>query len=122
MIAATIRTGAPKSVEKMIPMIGMAMRAPSSPSQSSWLWCRLTVVLGTEMLKWRFNFLETLRSMESSSSGVAATAGEMFAPALAVATAVAETAGVGDCPKAGRASTIEQRQVKIANFIVVLCE
>ena len=28
MIAATIRTGAPNRVEKMIPMIGMAMNAP----------------------------------------------------------------------------------------------
>ena len=82
----------------------------------------MTLEEGTVTLKWRFNFFETLRSMESSSSGVAATAGEMFAPALAVATAVAETAGVGVCPKAGRASAIEQRQVKMANFIVVLWE
>ena len=75
-------------------------------------------------LKCRFNFFETLRSIESSSSGVALTAGEMLAPALADATAVAETEaegpGVGDWPNAGRASAIEQRQVKIAAFIVVL--
>jgi hypothetical protein len=62
--------------------------------------------------------------MESSSSGVALTAGEMLAPALAEATAVpeAEGAGVGDWPNAGQASAIEQRQVKIAVFIVVLWE
>jgi len=76
------------------------------------------------MLKWRFNFLETLRSIESSSSGVAATAGEMFAPALVVATAVEETdgagAGVEVCPNTGRRSANEARQVKIAVFIVGL--
>ena len=74
------------------------------------------------MLKWCFNFFETLRSIESSSSGVAAAVGEMLAAALAVATAEAETAGVGVCPNAGKASAIEQRQVKIAVFIVVLWE
>jgi len=50
----------------------------------------------------------------------------MFAPALAEATAVEETegegAGVGVCPNAGKASAIEQRQVKIAVFIVFLWE
>jgi hypothetical protein len=50
----------------------------------------------------------------------------MLAPALAEATAVFETeaegAGVGDCPSTGQASAIEQRQVKIAVFIVILCE
>ena len=81
---------------------------------------------GVVMLKWRRSFFETLRSIESSSSGVAVTAGEMFAPALAEATAVDETdgegAGVEVCPNAGRASAIEQRQVKITVFISVLCE
>jgi len=47
------------------------------------------------MLKWRFSFFETLRSIESSSSGVAVAAGEMFAPPLAEATAVEETEGDG---------------------------
>src|ERR1043166_7480599 len=42
----------------------------------------------------------------------------MFAPALAEVTAVEEAEGVGDCPNAGRTSAIEQRQVKIAVFIV----
>jgi len=46
----------------------------------------------------------------------------MLAPALADAMAVAETAGVGDWPNAGKASAIEQRQVKIVVFIVVLWE
>jgi len=73
-------------------------------------------------LKWRFSFLETLRSIESSSSGVAEAAGEILAPALAEATAVEDTEGVGDCPNATQASAIEQRQVKIADFIVVLWE
>ena len=82
----------------------------------------MTLDEGVVMLKWRFNFLETLRSIESSSSGVAVAAGEIFAPALAEATAVDETEGAGDCPKAGRASAIEQRQVKMAVFIVVLWE
>jgi hypothetical protein len=78
------------------------------------------------MLKWRFSFFETLRSMESSSSGVALAAGEMLAPALAEATAVAETegegAGVWDWPNAVKASAIEQRQVKIVVFIRVLLQ
>ena len=78
------------------------------------------------MLKCRFSFLETLRSIESSSSGVTEAAGEMLAPALAEATAVEETegagAGVEDWPNAVQASAIEQRQVKIAVFIVVLWE
>jgi hypothetical protein len=64
--------------------------------------------------------------MESSSSGVALTAGEMLAPALAEATAVAETdgdgAGVGVWPNAGKKSAIEKRQVKIVVFIRVLWE
>src|SRR5205807_5146342 len=68
-------------------------------------------------LKWRLSFLETLRSIESSSSGVALAAGEMLAPALAEATAVADTAGVGDWPNAVRASAIEPRQLKIVVFI-----
>src|SRR3954447_3129538 len=105
MIAATIRTGAPNNVEKIMPTIGMAMSAPSSTSKS---WSERSRWLGDERvtLQWRRNFLETLRSMESSSSGVALTAGEMLAPALAEATAVpeAEGAGVGDCPNAGQAS------------------
>ena len=62
--------------------------------------------------------------MESSSSGVALTAGEMLAPALAEATAVAEAegegAGVGDWPNAVQARAIELRQVKIVVFIVSL--
>jgi hypothetical protein len=74
--------------------------------------------------KCRFNFLDTLRSIESSSSGVALTAGEMLAPALAEATAVAETegegAGVGVWPNAVKTSAIEQRQVKIVVFIGIL--
>ena len=78
------------------------------------------------MLKWRFSFFETLRSIESSSSGVALAAGEMLAPALAEAMAVAETegdgAGVEDWPNAVKASAIEQRQVKIVVFIRVLWE
>jgi hypothetical protein len=78
------------------------------------------------MLKCRFSFLETLRSIESSSSGVALAAGEMLAPALAEATAVAETlgegAGVGVWPNAVKASAIEPRQVKIVVFIGVLWE
>jgi hypothetical protein len=74
------------------------------------------------MLKWRFNLRETLRSIESSSSGVALAAGEMLAPALAEATAVAETAGVGDWPNAGKKRAIEKRQVKIVVFIRVLWE
>src|ERR1051325_3192362 len=121
MMAATIKTGAPNNVEKIMPTIGIAMSAPSSTSKSRSWWRspdeRLTV-------KWRFSFLETLRSMESSSSGVALTAGEMLAPAEAEATAVpeAEGAGVGDWPNAGQAGAIEQRQVKIAVFIVVLWE
>ena len=86
----------------------------------------MVVTLGPLMLKWRFNFLVTLRSMESSSSGVALTAGEMLAPALAEATAVpdaeGEGAAVGDWPNAVKKSAIEQRQVKIAVFIVVLLE
>ncbi|MEY2574208.1 MAG: hypothetical protein QOJ87_2421 [Verrucomicrobiota bacterium] len=74
------------------------------------------------MLKWRFNLRETLRSIESSSSGVALAPGEMLAPALAEATAVAETAGVGDWPNAGKKRAIEKRQVKIVVFIRVLWE
>jgi hypothetical protein len=81
---------------------------------------------GEVTLKWRRSFLETLRSIESSSSGVALTAGEMLAPALAEATAVAETegegAGVGDWPNAGKKSAIEKRQVKIVVFIGILWE
>jgi len=76
------------------------------------------------MLKCRFSFFETLRSIESSSSAVEVSAGEMLAPALAEATAVEETdgegAGVGDWPNAGRASAIEQRLAKIAVFIVIV--
>ena len=68
-------------------------------------------------LKWRLSFLETLRSIESSSSGVALAAGEMLAPALPEATAVADTAGVGDWPNPVRASAIEPRQLKIVVFI-----
>lgn len=49
----------------------------------------------------------------------------MLAPALAEATAVAETegegSGVGVWPKAVETSAIEQRQVKMAVFIGVLC-
>src|SRR5438067_2956874 len=75
---------------------------------------------GLVTLKWRFSFFETLRSIESSSSGVALAAGEMPAPALAEATAVAETDGAGDWPNAVQTSAIEQRQAKIAVFIVVL--
>jgi hypothetical protein len=79
---------------------------------------------GVEMLKCRFNFRETLRSIESSSSGVPETVGATLAPALAETTAVDETegegAGVGDWPNAVRTSAIEQRQVKIAVFIVIL--
>jgi len=77
------------------------------------------------MLKCRLSFFETLRSIESSSSAVEVSAGEMLAPALAEATAVEETdgegAGVGDWPNAGRASAIEQRLAKIAVFIVIVC-
>lgn len=77
-------------------------------------------------LKCRFNFFETLRSIESSSSGVALTPGEMLAPALALATAVEEIdgegAGVGDCPTVVKTSATEQRQVRIVVFIVVLWE
>jgi len=63
--------------------------------------------------------------MESSSSGVAETAGEMLAPALAEATAVPDAvgdgAGVGDdWPNAVQTRAIEQRKVKIVVFIVVL--
>lgn len=77
------------------------------------------------MLKWRFSFFETLRSIESSSSGVAlAAAGEMFAPALAEATAVEEAEGDGGggeaWPNTVKASAIEKRQVKIVVFIVIL--
>jgi hypothetical protein len=104
----------------------MAMSAPSSTLKSSLLW-RLLVTVTPEGLvteKWRFNFLETLRSIESSSSGVALTAGEMLAPALAEATAVAETegegAGVVDWPNAVKTSAIEQRQLKIVVFIGIL--
>jgi hypothetical protein len=43
---------------------------------------------GLVMLNFREVFRFTLFSMESSSSGVAETAGEMLAPALAEATAV----------------------------------
>jgi hypothetical protein len=50
----------------------------------------------------------------------------MVAPALAEATAVAEADGdgaaVGDWPSAVQTSAIEERQVKIVNFIVVLWE
>ena len=77
-----------------------------------------------ETRKCRRSFLLTLLSMESSSSGVALTAGEMLAPALAEATAVAEAegegAGVGDWPNAVQARAIELRQVKIVVFIVSL--
>jgi hypothetical protein len=102
------------------------MSAPSSTLKSSSLWRLLvTVTPGVVLIeKCRFNFLDTLRSMESSSSGVALTAGEMLAPALAEATAVAETegegAGVEACPNAVKTSAIEQRQVKIVVFIGVL--
>src|SRR4051812_46763825 len=129
MIAATISTGAPNKVEKMIPTIGIAISAPSSTSKSPPSWCRWfrsIVIVGPmlEGLKCRRSFLFTLRSMESSSSGVALTAGEMLAPALAEATAVAETegegAGVGDWPNAVKARAIELRQVKIVVFIVSL--
>src|SRR3954465_361245 len=131
MMAATISTGAPNKGEKMIPTIGMAIRAPSSTSKSPLSWCRRfrsTVIVGPELvtLKWRRSFLFTLRSIESSSSGVAVTAGEMLAPALAEATAVAETegegAGVGDWPNAVKARAIELRQVKIVIVIGVLWE
>jgi hypothetical protein len=82
---------------------------------------------GLVMLNFREVFRFTLFSMESSSSGVAETAGEMLAPALAEATAVPEAlgegAGVGDdWPNAGKKSAIEQRQVKIVVFIIVLWE
>jgi hypothetical protein len=86
------------------------------------------VTLGPEVvtLKCRFSFRETLRSIESSSSGATVAAGEMLAPALAEATAVEETdgegAGVGVWPNMGKASAIEVRQVKIVNFIVILWE
>src|SRR3954466_11010851 len=110
MIAATIRTGAPNTIEKIIPIIGMAMRAPSSTSKSPSEWLR-RLVLERVTLKCRFNFFETLRSIESSSSGVALTAGEMLAPALALAAALAEIdgegAGVGDCPNAVKMSAVE---------------
>ena len=83
------------------------------------------VMVGLE-LKWRDVLRLTLRSIESSSSGVAVTAGEMLAPALADATAVPETeaegAGVGDWAKTVQARAIEQRQVKIAVFIGFLWE
>jgi hypothetical protein len=50
----------------------------------------------------------------------------MLAPALAEATAVDETegevTGVGLWPSAGKSSAIEQRQVKMAVFIVVIWE
>ena len=87
---------------------------------------RVTVIPdGLVMLNFREVFRFTLFSMESSSSGVALTAGEMLAPAIAEATAVpdGEGAGVGDdWPNAGKKSAIEQRQVKIVVFIVVLWE
>jgi hypothetical protein len=77
------------------------------------------------MLNLREVFRFTLFSMESSSSGVAVTAGEMLAPALAEATAVPDAAGEGagvedDWPNAVQTSAIEQRQVKIVVFISVL--
>jgi len=77
------------------------------------------------MLNFREVFRFTLFSMESSSSGVAETAGEILAPALAEATAVpdaeGEGAGVGeDWLNPVQTSAIEQRQVKIVVFIVVL--
>ena len=98
------------------------MRAPSSTSKSpsERLW---RVVLERVTLNCRFNFFETLRSIESSSSGVALAAGERLAPALALAAAVdeidGEGAGVGDCPNAVRTSATEQRQVRIVVFILV---
>ena len=83
-------------------------------------------MVGPELviLKCLFSFRETLRSIESSSSGVALTAGEMLAPALAETTAVEEAdgegAGVAVWPNAVKASAIELRQVKIVVFIRVL--
>jgi hypothetical protein len=41
---------------------------------------------------------------------------------MAVAETEGEGAGVGDWPNAGKASAIEQRQVKIVVFIVILWE
>ena len=89
--------------------------------------CLVTVTVGELLeLKCRFSFRETLRSMESSSSGVTLAAGATLAPALAETPAVAEVvgegAGVGDCASAVQTSAAEQRQVKIVNFIVVLWE
>jgi hypothetical protein len=40
--------------------------------------------------------------------------------AAAVAEIDGEGAGVADCPNAVKTSAIEQRQVRIGNFIVVL--
>jgi hypothetical protein len=82
---------------------------------------------GLVMLNFREVFRFTLFSMESSSSGVAETAGEMLAPALAEAMAVPDAAGEGagvgdDWPNAVQTRAIEQRQVKIVVFIVVLWE
>src|SRR3954462_7574886 len=127
MIAATIRTGAPNTIEKMIPTIGIAMRAPSSTSKSLSRLCLVTVTFGDVLtLKCRFSFRDTLCSMESSSSGVTLAAGATLAPALAATPAVAEAAGegagVGVCPNAAQTSAAEQRQVRIVNFIVVLWE
>jgi hypothetical protein len=109
-------------------MIGIAMSAPFSISESSLLRWRVIVIPdGLVMLNFREVLRFTLFSMESSSSGVALTAGAMLAPALAEATAVpdaeGEGAGVGDAwPNAVKTSAIEQRQVKIVVFISVLWE
>src|SRR5205085_10733416 len=81
--------------------------------------------------KWRFNFRATSRLISSSSSGVAlaATEGEMFAPATtaglgleALASGVAETDGDGEVPWPNRVETsaIEQRQVRSGIFIGIL--
>ena len=67
-------------------------------------------------LKWRFNFPETLRSIEFSSSEAALTDGEMFAPALAEATAVPEAegdgAGVGYWPSTVKAKAIDGNRLR----------
>ena len=62
--------------------------------------------------------------LEAVAVALETTAGEMLAPALAEATAVAETegeaggvAGVGAWPNAVKARAIELRQVKIVVFI-----
>src|SRR4051812_6494401 len=86
------------------------------------------VLEGPVMRKCRFSFFETLRSIESSSSGVALVAaeGEILVPATTAGlgpAGVAEgTAGTDgeDWPNTVKASAIEQRQIKNVVFIGIL--